>query len=128
MILPKFYRYMIFRIYTWRLNKKDNTPVTTTELLMCIPHYFHLLTIYSITVYFFPKLDFDFSKFQILLIGLTLQLILHLLIYNKRKWANYVDEFKIESLEMRKKRGTTIYLYHIASFLLFLLILPILFG
>jgi len=119
---------MIYRLYSWRLEKKDDTPGTTVELLMCIPHYCQILTILSFIAYFFPAFkNPNLNKLQVLSIALAFQLFYHLIIYNKERWMHYVIEFENETLTQRKKGTLFIYLYTIGSIALFLLILPILF-
>jgi len=127
-ILPSFYRYIIYRTYSWRLGNKDNTPFTTTELLMCSLHYFQILTLYSIITYFFPKADTNLSKPQVAFIALAFQLVYHLTVYNKKRWSNYIEEFEVESIIERKKRSLIMWIYIVVSISSFFICLPILFG
>ena len=124
-----FYKYLIYRLYTWRLAKKDDTPATTVVLLMCIPHYLQLGTIYACLMYFFPVLRdlSDLSKWQVLFIALGFQLLYRLIIYNKNRWTSYINEFENETPEQRKRRTLFIYIYTIGSILLFFISLPVLF-
>jgi hypothetical protein len=123
----RFYKYLIYRLYTWRLRKKDNTPFTTTELLMCSFHYFHLLTLNAFITYFFPKMQNNFNKLQVVLIAAGIQLLYHLLVYNKEKWLKYVEEFQSETSEQRKRGTLFIWVYAIGSIVLFFMSVPLLF-
>ena len=125
--MVRFYKYIIYRLYTWRLKKNDDTPGTTVELLMCIPHYCHLLTLYAIVTYFLPKLDSNFNNLQILFIALEFQLLYHLLIYNKKRWRHYMVEFENETTVQRKRGTLLIWVYVIGSIALFFISVPLLF-
>ena len=115
----RFYRYMIYRFYSWRLKKNDETPITTTELLMILPHFFQIATLYVIFLHFFPLLKPNFSKLQLVGFFIVFQLLYHLLIYNKKKWMSYIEEFKHESHDKRKKGTTLIFFYTFLTYLLF---------
>jgi hypothetical protein len=124
----RLYRYLIYRLYSWRLQKKDITPVTSTEIMMCISHFFQLMTLYAILVYFFPKLDSSLTKLQVVLIAFAFQFLYHFLVYNKKRWNRYNEEFRDET-DLQRKRGTFyIACYIIGSPLLFFASLTILFG
>jgi hypothetical protein len=54
-------------------------------------------------------------------------LVYYLLVYNKKRWLKYVEEFKDET-PLQRKRGTLfMQLFTIGSILLFFLLLPVLF-
>ena len=119
---------MIYRLYSWRLKEKDDTPSTTVELLMCIPHYMQILTIYLYLTYFFPTLkNNSLNKWQVMFIALGFQFLYHLLIYNKKRWTSYINDFENETSEQRRRRTMFIYLYILGSILLFFISLFILF-
>ena len=110
---------MIYRFYSWRL-KKDNIPSTTVELLMCLPHLFQLATVYIVLLYFFPSLKkINLTNFQLITCLIRFQLLYHVIVYNKKRWMDYIEEFKNETDEQRKKRTTLIIIYTIGTYLLF---------
>ena len=110
---------MIYRFYSWRL-KKDNIPSSTVELLMCLPHLFQLATVYIVLLYFFPSLKkINLTNFQLITCLIGFQLLYHVIVYNKKRWMDYIEEFKNETDEQRKKRTTLIIIYTIGTYLLF---------
>jgi hypothetical protein len=90
--LPKFYRYLIYRFYTWRLNKKDDTPISTVVFAMTAVHCIHVLIILAILRKIFPAIGFPEIN-KVLLIGIffLLSFLFYLLIYNKEKWLQYIE-------------------------------------
>ena len=119
---------MIYRLYTWRLKKEDDTPKTTVELLMCLPHYLQILSLYAFISYLFPKIDslIQLTKFQLLFIALGFQLLFHLLMYKKKRWLGYIEQFKNETTEQKRKGTILIQIYHVLSVVLFFIGLMIL--
>ncbi len=111
---------MIYRLYSWRLEANDSTPVTTTELLMLVPHGSHLYTIYCIIKYYFPTIHL-FNATVAIISALVLQILFHWLFYNKDRWSNFINQYKNEPYH--KKRIGTIYiiLYHVVSHFLLIL-------
>jgi hypothetical protein len=117
----RFYKYMIYRLYTWRLRSKDGTPVTTTELLMLLLHLVQLATIWDLINVIFPNINSNIATTPGLVIAVGLQVAYHFLIYNKERWHNYIDMFENESASQRKKGTALIIVYTAASYLLFIL-------
>jgi uncharacterized membrane protein len=101
------------------VKEKDNIPGTTVELLMILPHYFQILTLYAIVTYLFPSFRVDLTKFQVFAIAIGFQIIYHFIIYNKHRWMNYIEEFKSESDEQRKRGTNLIILYTVGTYVLF---------
>ncbi len=114
------YNYMIYRLYSWRLEAKDSTPVTTTELLMLVPHGSHLYTIFCIIKYYFPSVHL-FNTAVAIISALVLQILFHWLFYNKDRWLAFISEFKDESCYEKRKGTIYIILYHLISHLLLIL-------
>jgi flagellar biosynthesis protein FliP len=125
----RFYSYLIYRLYKWRLDKKDNTPVTTVELLMLIPHFFQLMTAYAILTFCFPGLRINIHPSTLIIAGIALAstFLYHFIVYDKKKWEKYFDEFKNESQTQKNRRTTFIYLYFIGSHVFFFVTMFILF-
>lgn len=125
--MPKFYKYIIYRLYTWRVEKDDNTPGTTVESLMCITHYLQMLTVYAILIRFFPEFKLNLDKLRLLLIALAFQVLYHIFVYGKDKWKKYENIFKDETPSQRQRGTIFVYSYMIISTIVFFIMLPILF-
>lgn len=121
---------MIYRLYSWRLEKKDNTPATTVELILSLVHVFQLLTLYTILISFFPSLHkkLHLTDWQVLSFAFAFQLLYHFFIYNKERWIQYNEEFKEESIILRRKGTFFMRLFIIGSILLFFICLPLFLG
>jgi hypothetical protein len=52
----------------------------------------------------------------------------YFLIYNKKRWETYLEEFKDEDAAKSKKGHILVLLYLIGSIVLFFVLLPLLFG
>lgn len=120
------YRYLIYKIYSW----KDDTPIGNTILTLGIVHFFHLLTILMIvdrTI--MPIKGLWKINPGYLFIGMIIYFFLfYLLIYNKKKWATYVQEYKNESASDRRKGNVFVIFFLVGSILLFFISLPVLFS
>lgn len=126
----KFYRYLIYKLYSWGLKKKNDTPVTNVILTLTFVHYVQLLTIYTVLLKIFPTINY-FDKVDRIYIGIAFivfYIIHYLLIYNKKRWELYLEEFGNEDNKKRKKGSILVLSYLIGSIVLFFLLLPILFG
>ena len=126
----KFYRYVIYKLYSWGLKKKDDTPVSNVILTLSFVHYVQLFTLYLIFLRFFPQIDiFQKVSEKFVVLGLVIfGVVHHFLLYNKKRWANYLDEFKDEDDYKRKKGNILVISYLIGSILLFFVLLPVLWG
>ena len=123
------YKYLIYKVYSWTVNKKNDTPIANTIFVLGIAHLFQMLTLFLVIDRLVVPLEWawNLNKFY-LLIGLIFYFILfYFLIYNKNRWKSFVEEFKNESEEQRKRGNILVISYLIGSFLLFFVSLPILF-
>ena len=123
------YKYLIYKVYSWTVNKKNDTPIANTIFVLGIAHFFQMLTLFLVIDRLVVPLEWawNLNKFY-LLIGLIFYFILfYFLIYNKNRWKSFVEEFKNESEEQRKRGNILVISYLIGSFLLFFVSLPILF-
>jgi hypothetical protein len=113
----RFYKYLIYRLYTWRLQKKDDTPVGTIMYMMSVVHFFQLLFLYFVASTLFPTLRKigPLTKVSGLIFVFGFALMFYLFIYNKEKWQRYVDEFKDETPEQRKKGTILVRLFTVGS-------------
>ena len=125
-----FYRYLIYKLYSWRINKKDDTPIATVIFLITITHIFQLLILYSVIGKVFPKVAiFDnLPKIYVGIFFVIFTIANYFVMYNKERWQRYIEEFKNETPE-RSKRGRILVLaYLVGSVILFFILMPILFG
>lgn len=122
-----FYNYMIYRLYNWRVIKKDITPATTVELILCITHYAHIFTLYILTLAIFPEAKkINFKPWQLLIFAFGFQFIYHILIYNKERWNKFVEIYSKESDEQKTKRTRYLLVYIFGSIFLQFISLPLL--
>lgn len=125
MKLPRFYRYIIYRFYSWRLSKKDDTPIMNIVFTMTIIHLLQLMLLILLLIQFFPSFATAFSLkkeyvFAIIVVGF---LFYYLLIYDKTRWKNYLEEFKNEN-ETERKKGTMLFrVFTIGTVLVFFIVL-----
>lgn len=128
--MKKFYQYIIYKLYSWRIRKKDDTPIATVIIIMSFIHYVQLFTLYLILLKFNPNINI-FSNLNKLLVGLLLiifGIVNYFIIYNKERWNKYLEKFKYETVEESKRKTFFVAAYLIGSILLFFILMPILFG
>jgi uncharacterized membrane protein len=123
---------VIYKIYSWTAAKKGDTPIANTILTLAIVHFFQLLTfllfIDQIVIplkWLSPLLKTQ--KGYLFLVVSIYFVAFYFLVYNKQRWDSYVDEFKNESEEQRRKGNIWVISYLIGSILLFFISLPVLF-
>jgi hypothetical protein len=127
--MKKFYRYLIYKLYSWRLAKKDDTPIATVIFLLTITHSFQLLILYSISraLIDYPNYLTN-NKFIILIFFFVFSALNYFLLYNKTRWQEYIEEFKNETEAERKRGRILVTAYLLGSVLLFFILMPVLFG
>lgn len=118
----KFYRYLIYRIYTWRIKVKDEVPVNTTLVTLSLLHIVQLATIWNILESTIPELrgKLSFSTEKLIILLLLFLVAYSLLVYKKKRWKQYVEEFQNEDLKMRKRGTFFVRLYIFGTILIFL--------
>ena len=123
--MPKFYQYIIYKIYTWRLEKNDDTPISTVILLLSMVHIFYLVMIYfividqlGISMDLIKPRSFVAAAILLLFMGLN-----YLVLYNKKAWDRYIDRFKEESDEQRVRGNYAVIAYCVGSALLFFVVI-----
>ena len=128
--MKNFYRYLIYKLYSWRIDKKDDTPIATVIFLITITHIFQLLILYSIIGKVLPKAAiFDnLPKLYVGIFFVIFTIINYFALYNKERWQQYIEEFKNENEAERKRGRLLVTAYLIGSILLFFILMPILFG
>jgi hypothetical protein len=126
----KPYRYLIYKLFSWGLKRKGDTPVANVILTLTVVHAMQLLTLYSISrsVWDYPNYLESINKLYVAIIFFLFAGLHYLLLYNKKRWAGYIEEFKNESSQQRKKGTVLVLLYLVGSILLFFALMPILFS
>jgi len=126
------YKYIIYKVYSWTANKKGDTPIGNTILTLAIVHFSQFLTLLLlvdrliIPVHIFDKNNAIPKGY--LVIGMIIYFaIFYLLVYNKQRWNAYVEEYKNESEDQRKRGNRIVIAYLVGSILLFFISLPVLF-
>jgi hypothetical protein len=124
--LCKFYRYLIYRLYHFR----NDTPIFNTIATLTIVHWFQLLNIFYVvdefTSYKIWNSIFSPSKFNPMIV-ILFGILNFILLYNKKKWKSYDEEFKNESPKERK-RGLIIVLSYLIGTIILSFVLVIAIG
>jgi hypothetical protein len=128
--MRRFYRYLIYKLYSWRIDKKDGTPIATTIIILTFVHYVQLFIIYLFLLKLFPEINI-FSIVDKKYVGLFLIIfgvIHYFLVYDKVRWGQYVEEFGSESGAEKRKGSIIVTAYLLGTVLLFFILMPVLFG
>lgn len=120
------YKYLIYKVYSWR----SDTPIVNTVLTLGTIHLAQLGIILLLIDRLITPLNWLYdAKRSVIFIGAIIYYILfYFIVYNKTRWAGYVDEYSKESDRERKKGNVLVITFLIANILLFLLSFPILFS
>jgi hypothetical protein len=123
----RFYKYVIYRLYSWRLEKNDDTPIATIVFTMCFIHFLQLMIVMSILAEFFPVLVVVFNQKEVFVFILffLFSMLYYLFIYDKKRWQGYIEEFKDETPEQRRKGTLFVQWFTIGSIILFFAVLVI---
>ena len=125
----KSYRYLIYKLYSWTLKKKGDTPIANVIITLSFVHYVQLFTFYMLILYFFPSISI-FSKideFYVFLFLIVLFIAHYFLLYNKKRWNEYIEEYQNESHQACKRGTILVWAYLVGSILLFFALIPFLF-
>lgn len=128
--MKRFYRYLIYKLYSWGLKKPGDTPITNVIITLTFVHLVQLFTLYLIALRFFPSINIfaNVDKLYIGIFFIAFCVLNYFLIYNKNRWASYMEEFKNESLKESKQGKLFVLAYLIGSIVIFFILLPVLFG
>ncbi len=105
--MNRFYRYLVYRLYTWRLRQKDTGPVFTVILIVTSLHSLILVALYSFLIGFYSNLRelLQINRSIAAIFLLVFAVIHFLFFYPRNGWSGYIEEFKMES-EKERKKGT----------------------
>lgn len=123
------YKYIIYKVYSWSINKKGDTPIANTVITLGIVHFFQLLTLILFIDRIIVPINgiFDINK-MVVGVGLLLYFVLlYFVLYNKQRWNSYLEELNHETDRERKRGNRLVLLFLIGSILLFFIALPVLF-
>lgn len=128
--MKSFYQYTIYKLYSWGLKKKGDTPIANVIITLTFVHFVQLFTLYLIALHFIPSIDifFDVGEVHVGLFFIVFCIINYFLLYNKKRWMSYVEKYKNENEFDRKRGNYLVLVYLIGSIVLFFILLPILFG
>lgn len=124
------YKYLIYKIYSWTKDKKGDTPIVNTILTLTFTHFIQMFVLLMYVDKFITPIKWlkNINKTSIYIGGPIYYFAFYLLVYNKKRWDAYVEEFKDESEKQRKCGNFIVIAYLIGSILLFFISLPILYG
>jgi uncharacterized membrane protein len=128
MIKP--YRYIIYKIQSWSLNKSNDTPIANAIITLSFVHFLILFTIYLILLKYLDIKNV-FSKDNKFFVGLFLAFFFiahYFLFYNKKKWSEYLEEFENETWIEKKRGNIYVISYFVGSIILFFSTLILLFN
>ena len=129
--MRKFYRYIIYRLYTYWQKKNrqkpsaDNVIMALAAIHVC--QLFGLGMIVSMIYHPFGKV-FDFPKGVVMIFLFAFLFAHQYLFYNKKNWDSYILEFEHESIKERKLGTIKITVYFLFSLFLPTLIMPIIYN
>ena len=123
----KFYMYVIYRLHEF-FSKKDSTPIGNTVIVMCLIHFFQILTIgLYINVFYNRKLPELPKNPMMYFIAFLIYIAYYFIIFHNAKWKEWAKQFKKETSAERKKNGVRVWLFCWGSILLFFISLPLTF-
>ncbi len=126
----RFYRYIIYKLYSWSLRRPNDTPVANVIFTLSFVHSVQIFMFYMVILKFFPVINIFHinQKIYLFILGLVLIGVNYLIFYNKERWEAYLEEFRGESKEESCKGKIFVLSYLIGSILLFFLTTIILYG
>ena len=120
---PKYLRYFFYISYSFYRNYKSeraNAHITAIIFLAM----FHMMALLGFLLFKFPENLSKLDKYEIvLLVCLLIGLIFYLLFFYKKKWREYIVEFK-DQVKKDRIRGS-IYLFIYLFILIFIGFYPI---
>jgi glucan phosphoethanolaminetransferase (alkaline phosphatase superfamily) len=124
------YKYIIYKVYSWTANKKNDTPIANTILALGVAHFFQLLTVLLFIDRIITPLKWvwGINKTYLFIAAIFYFISFYLVIYNKKRWDTYIKEYSNEPLKDRKRGNIMVIVYLIGSILMFFISLPVLFA
>ena len=118
----RFYRYLFYRVYSWRLKRKADIPRAETILFFTLLHWFIFM---PFGLYASERLGVNLSildhKIYSRLIVYPLMLSIVLFFWKVINLDACVEEFKDDSEAQRRKGTICLWLFIVGSFLPFII-------
>ena len=127
--MKKFYRYLIYKLYSWGLKRPGDTPIANVIFTLTFVHAVQLLSLYAIIGQIVPQVAI-FDNLPKVYIGsffIVFSVIHYFIIYDKKRWENYLEEFKNEKPQESRQGKWLVLGYLIGSIVLFFILMPVLF-
>jgi hypothetical protein len=122
-MIRTFYRYLIYKLYTWGLKRKNYIPFYNTILILSLIHLIQLFTLVAIVYKILGANNYTFSLDKVTVIAFSLAFfaVNFLLFYKRKQLDLFIREFGDESEEQRKRGNSLIRFYLIATVISFYL-------
>ena len=119
----RFYRYLFYRVYSWRLKRKADVPRADTILFFTLLHWFIFM---PFGFYASERLGVNLtpifnSEINVRLLVYPLMLSIVLFFWKLINLDACVEEFKDESEAQRRKGTICLWLFIVGSFLPFII-------
>jgi hypothetical protein len=122
-----WYKYILARLYNWRIKNKDEIPALTVALTMLLLYFGQILAFYEILFSFeLQSRRIELNRL-IIYIAIGVSTVIYLFIFSEKKLKAYGDLYKNVSINMKKRSETVFYIYIIGTLVLSLLT-PIILG
>lgn len=126
--MVRFYMYIIYRLHDF-FSKKNTIPIGDTIIVMCLIHFFQILTIgLYINIFINKTLPEIPKRIEVYLVAFLIYVCYYFLVFYNGKWKKWAEEFKRETQEERKKNGIKVWLFCWGSIIFFFLSLPLTFS
>ena len=123
------YEYIIYKVYSWTLNKKGDTPIANTIITLALVHFFQLATLLIFIDQIIVPLPaiWNLNKGVLGIGTLAYFVLFYFLVYKKKRWDAYVERYQNEDERQRTRGNRKVIAYLIGSILLFFISLPVCF-
>jgi amino acid transporter len=110
------------------MNKKNDTPIANTTYTLAVTHLFQFAFLFILFERFIAHkaLVVNIKKPYVYIFMIIYLPTFYFLVYNKTRWARYVEEYKDESDKQRKLGNILVISYLVVSILIYFAVLPFL--
>lgn len=119
------YSYIIYKVYSWFADVKNDIPITKTILILAVVHFFNALTIIMYIDKFITIDIEDFPRTYMYIGAVIYFLLFYLSYYNKKRWDTSVSEYSKECEKNRKRGNVFVAALLLGSIVFFFMSLPI---
>lgn len=109
---PKYLRYFFYVSYSfYRDYKSERTNAHITAIIFLA--MFHMMALLGLLLFKFPEKLLKLGKYEVVvLVCLIVGLIFYLLFLYKKKWREYIVEFKDQVKKDRIEGGIYLFIYY----------------